>query len=112
MKAKLFLLLALLGISLNAATLRTNVTLIWNYPAGELSTNLTFKIYSFTNLSQPKIQWQVFTNVVGTNVSVVVPVQAVATYFTMTASNLVGEGDFSNADQQPAPPRIGTLQIQ
>lgn len=94
------------------SALRTNVTLVWSYPTNELSTNLTFKIYSFTNLNQPKIQWQVFANVVGTNLSLIVPVQPVATYYTLTASNMLGESDFSNADQQPAPPRIGALQIQ
>jgi hypothetical protein len=112
MKIKLFLILALLGFSLKAATLRTNVTLVWNYPEAELSTNLVFKLYSSPNPATPLASWALLVTVPGTNTQATVPMQPTNMFFVLTASNYWGESDFSNVASTPVPPRSGTLQIQ
>ncbi len=82
--------------------LRTNVTLAWDYPVTELSTNLVFKIYSATNVIQPVV---LLTNVSGTNTQVTLPLDAQQRYFVVTASNYWGESSFSNVAETPPPPR-------
>jgi hypothetical protein len=101
----LIFLFTLAAIGAPPGVMRTNLTLRWDYPANELSTNLTFKIYSTTNLSLPVTNWPVFVTVVGTNLSHPVPVEDFKRFFSMTASNLIGEGNFSMVVEKPAPPR-------
>lgn len=85
--------------------LRTNVVLEFDYPATELSTNLTFKVYSTTNITQPVTNWPVLLTVVGTNASITIPMTAQQRFFVITASNYWGEGNFSAVAQTPPPPR-------
>jgi hypothetical protein len=108
---KKLILLFVLCCPLTRAALRTNVTLVWDYPAAELSPDLTFKLYYTTNVALPTASWSLYTNVVGTNLHLDVPITSQARWFTLTASNVIGEGDFSNA-ALTAPPRSGTLRIQ
>ena len=83
----------------------TSITLAWNYPANQLSTGLVFRVYSSLDITTPLQNWTVLTNVVGTNLFVTLSVQPGARYFSLTASNLWGESDFSNVASTPAVPR-------
>lgn len=92
--------------------LRTNVMLVWNYPADQLSTNLTFKVYQSPDLAAPMTNWAVLTNVAGTNTSVVVALNPQVMFFAVTASNLWGESPFSEAAGTPPPPTNANLTIR
>lgn len=98
---------ALVAVASLAApgNLRTNATVEWQYPETELSTNLTFKLYSTTNVAQPTAEWPLLTTVVGTNLQVTVPIDAAQRFFVLTASNWWGESDFSNVASTPVLPR-------
>lgn len=66
--------------------------------APEYDTNVSFFIYSWTNLTE--LSWQPYTNITWvqwyTNQTVELPTPAdSAIYFVVTASNLFGESDFS-----------------
>lgn len=71
------------------------VTLMWDYPAEELGTNLIFKIYHSTDPTLPAMAWPELTNVIGTNLSVSLPMESGAHFFTLTASNSAGESAFA-----------------
>jgi len=71
------------------------VTLSWDYPADQLGTNLTFKVYHTTDISLPMENWTVMTNVVGTNLSTKIPMGPGAHFFALTASNSAGESAFA-----------------
>lgn len=86
MRLHLFLVLALPAMGA-PGIIRTNAMLRWSYPTNELSTNLTFYIYSHTNIAVPLTNWPMLTNVVGTNLSVTLPINAQQRWFFMTASN-------------------------
>lgn len=73
----------------------SNVKLEWDYPLDQLSPTLFFNIYHSTNINVPVSQWQVLTNVVGTNLSVVLPKLEGTHFFTITASNASGESAFA-----------------
>lgn len=94
MKTTLAILLA--SIAFAFAGVKTNVTLVWDYPATELNTNLTFKLYSSTNITVPLTNWPVATNVPGTITNVTLPIQPGMTFYFVTASNEFGESDPSN----------------
>lgn len=105
------LLIVIPAVALLAALpgqLRTTVVLFWDYPANELSTNLTFKIYSTTNAALAVSSWPVLTNKVGTNTTITLPIDAVQRYYVVTASNWWGESDFSNVAGTPPLPRDQT----
>lgn len=104
MKWLLLLLLALPAMGA-PGVLRTNAMLRWTYPTNELSTNLTFYIYSHTNISVPLTNWPVLTNVVGTNLSVAFPINAQQRWFFMTASNWWAESLPSEVVGTPPLPR-------
>jgi DNA-binding CsgD family transcriptional regulator len=108
----LVLLPALLLLAFTGIPLRNSVTFLWNYPASELSTNLTFRIYASSDVIVPSTNWTVLTNVVGTNLQVTVPMQPTNLFFFITASNLWGEGPPSAVVATPPPPRNGSLTIQ
>ena len=96
-----------------AGTTATNdITLAWDYPASELSTNLSFKLYHSVNPAQPLAQWTPITNIAGTNLSVSLPVEVGVHFFYLTASNWWGESDPSNVASTPPPPRSGILGIR
>ena len=93
-----------LAVVLPPGTLRTSVTLAWNYPTNQLSTNLTFKIYSSTNLTLPVTNWPLVQTVAGTNLSVTMPIDGQQRWYVMTSSNWWGESSFSNvAGTEPLP---------
>ena len=85
-----------------------NVTLSWDYPAAELSTNLTFKVYGSSDITVPMTSWTVLTNMVGTNTSVSLKITPGAFFFVMTSSNRWGESPFSNVASTPPLPRAST----
>lgn len=107
MKKPLTLLALLCCVCLFAAPgqLRDSITLEWEYPPEELTTNLTFYVYASTNLSTPLTNWPKVATVSGTNLSVVIPMTAQARYFVMTSSNLWGEANFSAVASAPPAPR-------
>lgn len=84
--------------------LRTNVTLTCDYPANQLSTNLTFKVYSHTNLAVAATSWPLVATFKGTNTTVTLPIDATQRYYVMTASNWWGESSFSNVAATEPPP--------
>lgn len=87
------------------ASLRQSITLYWTYPQSELSTNLTFNIYSSTDVGVPVPSWPLFTNVSGLSTNITVPLTPQARFFYVTASNLWGESPPSNVASTPNPPR-------
>ena len=115
MKHSLLLSTALLAPlqPLSAGTLASDtVTLAWDYPLAELTTNLTFKLYHSTNPAIPPTQWTPFTNIVGTNLSAALSIDVGVHFFFLTASNWWGESDPSNVASTPPPPRSGVLVIR
>jgi len=107
MKKPLTLLLLISCVCLIAAPgqLRDSITIEWEYPPEELSTNLTFYVYSSTNVSTPLTNWPRLATVTGTNLSVTVPMTAQARYFVMTSSNYWGQAAFSAVASTPPAPR-------
>lgn len=85
--------------------IRTNAVLVWSYPTNELSTNLTFIIYSSTNLSTPLTNWPVLKVVAGTNLQTSFPISQQQRWFVMTSSNWWGASDFSEVAATPPLPR-------
>ena len=71
------------------------ITLTWDYPESELSTNLTFKIYNTTDMTIPISDWNVM-HVVGTQTWAKFPVSSDSHFFVITASNVFGESGFGN----------------
>lgn len=92
--------------------LRSSVLLEWSYPSNQLSTNLIFKVYQSPDILAPMTNWTVLTNVVGTNISVVIPLSPQVMFFAVTSSNLWGESFFSNVADTPPPPTNGNLSIR
>lgn len=86
--------------------LRTNVTLMWDkYPTNQISPDLILKVYSSTNLAIPLSNWPLVAIVNPTNVTVTLPLDGNQRFYTMTASNWYGEGNFSVVAATVAPPR-------
>jgi hypothetical protein len=104
---KKLLLFLMVAWSAAGADLNTNgvIKLAWDYPQDELSTNLTFVLYSTTNITTPFGLWAVVTNVSGTQTGVTVRVTPGKLFLTLTASNLWGESDPCNIVPLPALPR-------
>lgn len=86
------------GLSLRAAT----ITLLWDYPTNDLGADLTFKVYSTTNIAVPMTNWQVST-IVGTTTAAQVTMAPSRRFFFVTASNIWGESGPSNITNTPAP---------
>ena len=105
--AAFFALAAVAVLCLGAppGVLRTSLLLRWTYPTNELSTNLTFKIYSHTNVTVAVTNWPLYATTVGTNLTHPIPVEDFKRFFVMTSSNVIGESGFSAVVERPAPPR-------
>jgi hypothetical protein len=105
---KKYILIATLLAGLKSfGQLSTNVTLVWDYPTKELSTNLTFRVYHTTNeldLLKPVSSWNILTNVPGTNTTLKVPANYGQNYFAVSASNFWSEA-FSSVVLTPTLPR-------
>jgi hypothetical protein len=82
---------------------------MWDYPADELSTDLTFNLYETTNASLPLSAWKRLKNLPGTTLSCTVQVQPGQHFFVLTASNYLGESEFSNVASTPGNPLTVTL---
>lgn len=78
-----------------SAAVFTNVTLAWEYPTNELSTNISFNLYYSTNILQPLTNWVILTNVSGLKTNVIVPIKPGVHFYALTASNDFGESDFT-----------------
>lgn len=120
-RMKRFLIpLVLIGaIALYAAGTPKRIFLQWDN-APDYDSNVTFYIYSQTNVAMPVAGWLVLTQVdyttwVNATNRVEVPAAtATATFYVVTASNVTGESDFSSAVQvrrlPPAKnPKIGAF---
>jgi len=95
----------MISCGLYAATINGHIKLYWDYPANEL-TNVTFNVYSTTNIALPLTNWLVMTNVNSTNV--VLDITPGQRYFYATATNFWGESDPSTVASVPATPKSGT----
>jgi len=80
------------------------VTLTWDYPVSELTTNIFFHIRGTNVNTANKSTWPVISTVVGTNTAVVTIVPG-EYYFTGTASNVWGQTIYFNVTATPALPR-------
>jgi hypothetical protein len=78
-----------------------DISLYWDYPTNDLSTQMVFKVYWTTNITNPVI-WQSFI-VPGTTTTTRVTMEPGRRFFVMTASNLWGESELSNLISTPNP---------
>jgi hypothetical protein len=106
---KTILVLMLSACGLLADSLRTNVTLIWNYDVTQL-TNTTFILRGTNQLGSAAASWPIMATVTGqtnrpTATNLVIDLQPQAFFFVCQASNLWGLSDPSNVASTPAPPR-------
>jgi len=99
----IILLLTCLVAIAGPGTVKTNVTLTADYDTNAASADLSFNLYSTTNITLPIAQWPVVTNVLypacmtnGTNVQIVLPISSGPHFYALTASNWWGESPFSN----------------
>lgn len=116
MKRKLTKFLAtILAVALATAAIagpNGHVTLIWTYDTNLLSTNLCFLWYESTNITVPMNQWQLYTNVVGTNLSVQLDIVPGEHYFVGTASNFWGETSVFSAIAYTPPLPLPLLAVK
>ncbi len=84
------------------------VTLAWDYEA-DPDPDLQFKLYHSQNPSLPMPQWEVLTNVPGTLRAVTIQVAPGFHLFSLTATNSLGESDFSPPAQTPPLPSNPTF---
>jgi len=96
---KLYLALCLL-LLVPTLLLSDPLTLAWNYPTNEMSTNLTFKMYHSLSVTNP-MPWTVVTNIIGTSLLCSLDVVKGEHYFYVTASNMWGESLPSNVWGSP-----------
>lgn len=90
-----------------------NIILAWDtYPAAELTPDLTFKLYTSTDISVPLANWTVIRTVPGTNTQVTISVIPGRQFFYLTASNFWGESDPSGVLGLPPAPRQGVLTVR
>ncbi len=102
----LFGLQALAAPQMIVAPPNGHVKLAWDYDTNQLSTNLFFNIYETTNLTIPFANWNLLTNVVGTNLSATMDVTPGAHFFVATASNFWMETSItSNLTSTPPLPQ-------
>ncbi len=104
---KIFVSFFLCAFALSALA----VSLQWNYPAAGYSTNLTFVVYSTSNLAVNVTNWPVYSNYAATNACVTndgcctwtmqIQPGATAEFFTCAASNIWGVSGFSNTNDFP-----------
>lgn len=112
----LALLLPLLLMAVPGTTKRIYLT--WDV-AADHDTNVTYHVYSQTNIAAPVTAWQMATSIDYAVFKAVPKVELppatdTAVFYVVTASNLVGESDFSVSVQvrRPSPaknPKIGAF---
>jgi len=109
---KLLTVLGLVALVAIAAPPSGKVTLVWDYPTNEMTTNLWFNLYHSTNITVPLANWPLMTNIVGTTNLVKIQVVPGEHYFYVTASNWWAESPPSNVAATPPLPRTSSgLQI-
>lgn len=109
---KAFVLALLLCAQSAIGAVIKNITLSWGFPVAELTTNISFNVYSTTNIILPLPLWPLVTNVSGLKSNVTIPIHPGITFYCVTATNRMGESSpFSNVVSEQVP-RSGTLQIQ
>jgi hypothetical protein len=74
---------------------RTNCIVLWNFPTNRETPDMVFKLRGTNNLLIPKAQWPVLTNVPGNLRSVRRSLNQPVQFFTLTASNSVGESAYA-----------------
>jgi len=79
------------------------ITINWGYEA-DTDPDLRFKIYHSQTAGLPNSQWQVLTNVAGAVRSVTFRLPPGFHQFALTASNALGESDFSEPMSTPPLP--------
>ena len=94
-----------LAVAMLAGTMRTNVSLTWDYPTNAFDTNLVFKLYASTNLLLPHDQWPLLMTIDGTNRTAAIPNAQPEQFFFLTCSNYWGESDPSKVAGLPPLPR-------
>lgn len=109
---KLILLACLLALNAQGQ-LRTNVTLVWDYPVSE-TTNIWFFVRGTNAISSWSSNWPVIAVVAGaenfsTPTTVTFPLAPQKYFFVCQASNYWGLSDPSNVAAVPSPPRSDVL---
>lgn len=89
---------------LGEGSVKTNLTLAWDYPTNQFDTNLVFILRYTTNAAISITNWPVIQVINGSNRQTTVAMSPSVAFFVMTASNLWGEGFFSNVAAVPPPP--------
>jgi hypothetical protein len=71
------------------------VQLQWRFPASLQTPDMVFKVYRSTNLAIPLKQWALLTNLPATVRMVELPADEARGFFTLTASNYLGESGYA-----------------
>jgi hypothetical protein len=91
---------------------KRNVTLAWDYQELD-DPGLAFNLYHSGDATAPIETWQLLTNVPGSARSLTLSLAPGVHAFTLTASNALGESDFSNkATTPPFPKPVGSVSLQ
>jgi hypothetical protein len=107
----LIVLIALVMVpAARAAETNRPVTVLWDYPANEL-TNVTFYVYQSTNITTPLTNWIVLTNVTGVTTAKISVLPGV-NHFAVSASNFWGRSFSGVASTPPQPRSDVTLSVQ
>jgi hypothetical protein len=99
--------LALLAIGIAAAPSPspTPITLVWDYPAEEVTEDLTFNLYTSIDAQLPPEQWTLIKTVPGTARQVTIEVTPGRAFYYVTARNFWSESAPSNTASTPPVPR-------
>ena len=76
------------------------IVLSWDYPAEELTPDISFNVYHSSDISIPIRNWQVITNVPAPDLSVSLTVKSGAHFFAITALKNGLESDFSSVSRK------------
>jgi hypothetical protein len=87
------------------------ITLAWDYPDTPTS-DMRFRLYHSTNVQAALPTWKVITNVAGSVRTLTVALPPGEHGFSLTASNHLGESDFSNVALTPPLPLETPLHLQ
>lgn len=71
------------------------IRILWNYAVASQTPDLVFKVYHSYDARVALRNWALLTNVPGTARSVTVPMNQPQEFFTLTASNYLGESRFA-----------------
>lgn len=116
-----FLYVLLAAVTVLAAATTNRLHLVWD-TAPDYDTNVSFNVYSQTNVALPVNEWKLLTNIsfhAYTNAAKPgepgrVEIPAAADYkqfYVVTASNMTGESDFSDSVYSRRLPRGTGLRI-